>query len=149
MGLPVFERRTSSLFARKALLLSLIAPRSSFRKQTAAPYAPGIAGHSSLFCDPAIHVVFARHEFVLVEEYVQLPIGRGFTVAAVDQIAADRLREVGANRPRRSGERIGRADQLPAGLDHALTFDCERNQWTARNEAHQVTEKWFVFVLRV
>jgi BirA family biotin operon repressor/biotin-[acetyl-CoA-carboxylase] ligase len=91
----------------------------------------------------------ARYEIFVFEEDRQLALGACGAVAAVHEIAADRLREIPANRAGRRGERVGRADKLAAPVDCILAFDRQRNQRSARNEGDEVVEERFAAMLAV
>src|SRR5262249_40406140 len=111
-------------------------PRSTGgRRRATTPAVP-----STL--DPAFEIVPARHELVVVKENAELAIGARFTVAAVHEIAADRLREVAADRARCGRQRVGRADDLATTVDGIFAFDGQRDERPARNKLDELAEEW-------
>ena len=85
--------------------------------------------------------VFAREEFFVGEpdrDLARRALGR---IAAVHQVAADRLRVVAADRSGRGFDRVGRADRRTAAFDRIVAFNDHRDDRRARDVVDEPLEE--------
>ena len=102
-----------------------------------------------LALNPALEIVLARNKLTFAEENLQLASGACGAIAAVYQIAANRLSEIGTYRTGSSGERIGGSDQLTAALNRGFAFNGKRYQRPARDKAHKLAKKRAIFMFGI
>src|ERR1700686_3708303 len=103
----------------------------------------------SITDDPLLEIVPAAQHIARLEPNRNLTrrgVGR---IAAVNEVATDRLRVVAADRARRRFDRIGRPDHPATTFDPAGAFDDQRYRWGASDIRNQPVVKRLSFVFGV
>ena len=91
--------------------------------------------------EPLLQIVRAREDLARFEPDRDFAFGRVGRIAAVHEIAADRLTVVAADRAGRGFDRIGRADRRAAAFDRIRPFDHDRDDRRAREVLDEAAER--------
>ena len=94
-------------------------------------------------------VTYHIHEFIGLEPEVYFPLGRLYTVRAVNCVNAGSVTEIATDSAKLSVFRIGSADHFAECFNDFITFPHHCDHWVICYEIYDFVEEWLFFVLSV